>query len=67
MRDDQQYEFVEVWHRKPEQERAGHRPCTTQICETNDGRPVKEVGRPPEAAHPYCLCETRVVIRERDK
>ena len=57
-------QFVEVW-RDNNNETAGEvDPCTTGICEDNDGQPVSEVGRPP--AHPYCICDTVIVLRERE-
>lgn len=59
------YEFVEVWHVKPDDQRGqmAARGLTRDICDFNDGEPVSDVGRPP--AHPNCYCETRVVVRPK--
>lgn len=63
--DVQQYEFVQVWHVQHPEDRGTmmDKGAIPDICDFNDGEDVQDVGFPP--AHYNCLCDTRVVIREK--
>lgn len=63
--ENKEYEFVELWRVQHPSDRGSmeKRGLIPDICDEFDGRPIRETGPPP--AHPNCLCDTVVVIREK--